>query len=149
MFPDLHQQVGPPASPHPSLSPRQPAVCGWRWPQGKSALALYLPTVLNTVQQKKSALKKDQSLGSLNHSGFTFCRCSRRFFFLPSTTQERDHSETGLCPATQTHPGDRDRVFPKAQPLPALWSPSTPWLGPGAFFYDASVAQVLPLVPGV
>jgi hypothetical protein len=53
----------------------------------------------------------------------------------------------GLFLATQTQRAEEDKTLPKHQPPPTLRFPSTPWLGPWALLYDASVAQVFPLDP--
>lgn len=92
MFQHPHQ--GSPASPF--LPPRV-SLPG-------PALPLNLPTVLITVQQKKSELRKDQSVELLNHWGFTFGSSSLRSCFLPSITQEREGQSEGEVPPFKAGP---------------------------------------------
>ena len=93
-------------------------------------LPLNLPTVLITVQQKKSELRKDQSVDLLNHWRFTVGSSFLRSSFLSSITQERDDQCEGQGSTLQgrSHPGEGGSS-PRTSRPPILWPINTKtWL---------------------
>ena len=82
-------------------------------------LPVDLPTVLMTVQQKKSELRKDQSADPLNHWGFTFCSSFSRSRFRPSSTPERQDGVREKVPPSKTGPAQvKGCLLPGPRPLP-------------------------------
>lgn len=102
------------------------------------AMPLNLPTVLITVQQKKSELRKDQSVDVLSHWGFTLESSFLRSSFLSSITQERDDQSEGEGSALQ------DRSHPGTSRPPALWPHQHQNLAPRTLLFCVCVVRSCP-----